>query len=89
MVGNVAEWVADWADNNGPSPCTDWTISVGLPGHDLSCFGGPGGSGPDALPAALIRGGPFDNASTGGVFAVTAFNDPSSSGIDIGFRCAR
>jgi hypothetical protein len=37
----------------------------------------------------LIRGGRFDNASTGGVFAVTAFNDPSSSGIDIGFRCAR
>src|SRR5262245_43896060 len=59
MVGNVAEWVADWADNNGPSPCTDWTTSAGLPGKDSSCFGGPGGSGASALPAALLRGGDF------------------------------
>jgi formylglycine-generating enzyme required for sulfatase activity len=30
MVGNVDEWVADWADQ--ASNCTDWTMSAGIPG---------------------------------------------------------
>ena len=50
MVGNADEWVADWADQ--ASACTDWTMSAGVPGHDLSCFGGPGGTPPRrCLPA--------------------------------------
>jgi hypothetical protein len=40
MIGNVDEWVADWADQ--ASNCTDWTTSAGIPGVDESCFGGPG-----------------------------------------------
>jgi hypothetical protein len=92
MVGNVDEWVADWADNNKTSPFTDWTTSAGLPGNDLSCFGGPGGGGSAALPAALLRGGAFDFSTltlTAGVFAVSAYGVPSYASFDIGFRCAR
>jgi formylglycine-generating enzyme required for sulfatase activity len=91
MVGNVDEWVADWADL-APN-CTDWTTSAGIPGRDLSCFGGPGGAGVNSLPGALLRGGSFffggSNAGTAGVFAVSAFSDPSIFGVEIGFRCAR
>jgi formylglycine-generating enzyme required for sulfatase activity len=87
MVGNVDEWVADWADQG--SNCTDWTNSAGIPGVDLSCFGGPGGTGGTAssLPAALIRGGNF--GSLAGVFAVSAGRVPSDFEQFIGFRCAR
>jgi formylglycine-generating enzyme required for sulfatase activity len=45
MVGNVDEWVAECADRAGPNDCTDRTTSDGIPGGDLSCFGGPGGPG--------------------------------------------
>src|SRR5215470_3202996 len=48
MVGNVAEWVADWGDL--PATCTDWTTEVGIPGNDASCFGGPGGAGITSIP---------------------------------------
>jgi formylglycine-generating enzyme required for sulfatase activity len=86
MLGNVDEWVADWADlaNN----CTDWTTSAGIPGSDLSCFGGPGGSGLN-LPGAPVRGGNFFNGTSAGVFSVRAVFDPSGSNDFIGFRCAR
>jgi formylglycine-generating enzyme required for sulfatase activity len=93
MVGNVDEWVADWADNNGPSPCTDWTTSASFPGNDQSCFGGPGGNGPSGLPVALLRGGTFRtgffNGTDAGVFAVDADGIPANSDGAIGFRCAR
>src|SRR5262245_37461620 len=84
MIGNVDEWVADWADQ--ASNCTDWTTSAGIPGVDESCFGGPGGSGGTAasLPAALIRGGNF--GSLAGVFTVRADRVPSDFEQFIGFR---
>jgi formylglycine-generating enzyme required for sulfatase activity len=85
MVGNVDEWVADWADK--ASTCTDWTTSAAIPGSDLSCFGGPGGGVASSLPAALIRGGNF--GSLAGVFAVSAGRVPSDSTFFTGFRCAR
>src|SRR5262249_58914195 len=67
MVGNVIEWVEDWADSNYGGVCTDWTTSVSIPGGDRSCFGGPGGSGSAALPAALLRGGHSGNGASAGV----------------------
>jgi formylglycine-generating enzyme required for sulfatase activity len=85
MVGNVDEWVADWADQ--ANTCTDWTTSAGIPGTDLSCFGGPGGTVASSLPAALIRGGNF--GSLAGVFAVSAGRVPSDQTFFTGFRCAR
>ena len=84
MVGNVAEWVADWGDP--AATCTDWTTSAGIPGNDLSCFGGAGSS---SLPGALLRGGSFAVGSGAGVFAVNSVNVPSASSDGIGFRCAR
>ena len=88
MVGNLGEWVADWADL--AANCTDWTTSAGIPGGDASCFGGPGGAGSNSLPGALIRGGDFVNGAGAGVFAVEALSDPSFSlAAGIGFRCAR
>ena len=89
MVGNVDEWVAEWADRAGPNDCTDWTTSAGIPGGDFSCFGGPGGPGSLALPGALVRGGDFGHGTTAGVFAVGDIDVPSSSIDRIGFRCAR
>jgi formylglycine-generating enzyme required for sulfatase activity len=91
MVGNVDEWVADWADL--AATCTDWTTSAGIPGGDFSCFGGPGGGGSNSLPGALIRGGSFVVGSGGGtaagVFEARSVFDPSFSFVGIGFRCAR
>jgi hypothetical protein len=37
MVGNVSEWVEDWADL--ADGCTNWGVVFG---SDSSCFGGPG-----------------------------------------------
>ena len=96
MVGNVNEWVADWADM--AKDCTDWTTSAGIPGKDLSCFGGPGGplSGGDirrpdmkSIPAALFRGGHYFDGPNAGVFMVYAGADPVFKGFQVGFRCAR
>jgi formylglycine-generating enzyme required for sulfatase activity len=88
MVGNVDEWVADWADAN-VGGFTDWTTSGGIAGGDHSAFGGPGGSGLPALPGALIRGGNWLNGTLDGVFAVDASHRPSFADEFIGFRCAR
>jgi formylglycine-generating enzyme required for sulfatase activity len=88
MVGNVEEWVADWADRNTVG-CTDWTTSAGIPGGDASCFGGPGGAGKAGLPGALIRGGHSSTGTFSGVFDVNSQTDPSFSFSTIGFRCAR
>ena len=87
MVGNVTEWVADWADTS--VSCTIWPTSLG---NDLSCVGGPGdpaGHGTLSLPGAFVRGGDFFDGTGAGVFAVTAGTDPSQRGPSIGFRCAR
>ena len=51
---------SEWADL--AKDCTDWTTSAGIPGKDLSCFGGPGGAessnirspaGLEGIPAAF------------------------------------
>jgi hypothetical protein len=58
------------ADNNQPSPCADWTTSASIAGADSSCIGGPGGALAAALPAALFRGGVWNDGTSAGVFAV-------------------
>jgi formylglycine-generating enzyme required for sulfatase activity len=87
MVGNVDEWVADWADQ--AAFCTNWTTSAGIPGSDFSCFGGAGGAGGYSIPAALRRGGDWAAGTNAGVFAVVAGQGPEGSVPTIGFRCAR
>jgi formylglycine-generating enzyme required for sulfatase activity len=90
MVGNVDEWVADWADQE--TNCTDWTSQTGIAGGDRSCFGGPGninGLPELSIPGALIRGGSFFSFGSGaGVFAVFV-DPPQVLSSTFGFRCAR
>jgi Sulfatase-modifying factor enzyme 1 len=50
MVGNVDEWVADWADRANVG-CTDWTSQTGIAGGDFSCFGGNGSGAFNQIPA--------------------------------------
>jgi hypothetical protein len=80
MVGNLSEWVGDWADLNNPFVCD--TNAFG----DRSCFGG---SGLSPLPGALHRGGGWADGSNAGVFAVNANLTPDQNPNDVGFRCAR
>ncbi len=79
------EWVADWADRNTTTGCTDSTTFFGFAGTDIICFGG----GSTAGPGALIRGGSWRDDTEGGVFTVSAFYLPSDAFFHIGFRCAR
>jgi hypothetical protein len=90
MIGNVWEWVTDWADK--AQGCPDWTSQTGLAGADLSCFGGPGDSGGTAsrsIPGALIRGWDWSGGTNAGVFAVDGGGWPSTPDVNMGFRCAR
>jgi formylglycine-generating enzyme required for sulfatase activity len=82
MVGNVDEWVEDWAGiQNG---CTDWSASFG---GDINCFSG---GSYNTLPAVLYRGGRWNaGPEEAGVFVVHTVADPSFSSLGIGFRCAR
>jgi formylglycine-generating enzyme required for sulfatase activity len=88
MVGNVSEWVADWADRNNTA-CANWTTQTGIAGGDYSCFGGNGSGAFNQIPGALARGGTFFNGSAAGVFTLSSFSVPSVFEDVIGFRCAR
>jgi formylglycine-generating enzyme required for sulfatase activity len=80
MVGNLAEWVADWAPL--PTACPGW----GEFSNDLMCLAGADTTRPGA--GALIRGGlSFGGATSGplAVFVIEAFRSEDF----LGFRCAR
>jgi formylglycine-generating enzyme required for sulfatase activity len=89
MVGNVWEWVADWADRANVGART----GRARPGSRAATSVGFGGNGSGAfneIPGALIRGGFWTGGGTyAGVFVLLADAVPSSSGGVIGFRCAR
>ena len=82
MVGNEAEWVADWAPSS--TTCPGWASFS----DDDMCLSGA--STTANAPVALVRGGAF--ASLGGIkagpFAVHPFAPFHQAGF-IGFRCAR
>jgi len=83
MVGNVEEWVADWAEET--LDCTDWTTALGIPGNDSSCFGG---NGSVKTPGGMTRGGGWASGASAGTLTVgTAPPVYIFSGI--GFRCGR
>jgi formylglycine-generating enzyme required for sulfatase activity len=91
LIGNVTEWVADWADRS--VSCASWPATLG---SDFSCMGGPGTTfnpGEEgaslSFPGALNRGGNWFDGTAAGVFAVDAGTNPSLRSNAVGFRCAR
>jgi formylglycine-generating enzyme required for sulfatase activity len=87
MVGNGWEWVADWMQANsdiddGPTSTVTYGTD-GLTGIDEAS------PATDRFPAALLRGGDFNDGTVAGVFTVNAGNAPSVAFIGVGFRCAR
>jgi formylglycine-generating enzyme required for sulfatase activity len=81
MVGNLAEWVADWVPMS--TECPGW----GEFSDDLMCL-----AGADTTrngPGALVRGGQFFGGAVSGPLTVLGTLEPSRSEDFIGFRCAR
>jgi len=72
MVGNLYEWVADWAPLS--TACPTW----GAFSNDTQCFAGAD-TGTNRGPGALLRGGYFSNGSVAGPLAVAGNSQPSSS----------
>lgn len=80
LVGNVAEWVADWVPAS--TECPGWEAFS----DDQMCLAGAS----DAWgPGALVRGGSWSAISSPGVFAVRATPPPHHHGNRVGLRCAR
>jgi hypothetical protein len=81
MVGNVAEWVADWVPQ--ATVCPGW----GGFSDDYMCLAGA--STTATGPGALWRGGAWNDGTAAGVFAVVANIVPWDNFDFVGFRCAR
>ena len=80
MVGNVNEWVADWAPLS--TNCPGW----GGFSDDQMCFAGA--STTDPAPGALIRSGPFNTGTSSGPFHIHVY-EPYIDDFFTGFRGAR
>jgi hypothetical protein len=83
MVGNVAEWVADWAP--GLPPCGQWHSWIFLT-SDQQCYAGPLDSA--GVPGGLLRGGTMFHGALAGVFAIRS-EDMLVMAHPFGFRAAR
>jgi len=83
MVGNLAEWVADWSTLDA-SPGAPPQLWPPLFGGDDSFVGGA-----HQLPRVVLRGGRWDRGSAAGVFAMYAGFDPTGADPGTGFRCGR
>jgi len=82
MVGNLFEWVADWAPLS--TACPGW----GAFSNDYQCFAGADTTTTGG-PGALLRGGYFGGGTDAGPLAVVGYFQPSVAAYFIGFRCAR
>jgi formylglycine-generating enzyme required for sulfatase activity len=83
MVGNLWEWVADWDEE--AVACAVWPPGFG---DDTSCLGRASGEPSTRHPSALLRGGYFGSAVSGGPFAVSGIRKPRGADATIGFRGA-
>ena len=80
MVGNLAEWVADWVPLS--TACPGW----GGFSNDDMCLSGASETGRG--PGALLRGGAFNDGALAGPLAVGDV-EPFRAQVTFGFRCAR
>ena len=95
MIGNVAEWTADWfagpPTTNGSAVPRPWpanyggdqTLGVDSFGYDSSTPGQVPG-----LPVTAVRGSWIGQGTAAGIFALDAATAPSTAVDIIGFRCA-
>ena len=81
MVGNLAEWVADWVPAS--TTCLNWASFS----DDDMCLAGASES--IAGPGALLRGGWFTSGAGAGPLSIQGSSKPIRSLDLIGFRCAR
>ncbi|HXC52421.1 MAG TPA: SUMF1/EgtB/PvdO family nonheme iron enzyme [Candidatus Limnocylindrales bacterium] len=81
MVGNVAEWTADWAPAS--TTCPTW----GSFSNDEMCLAGA--SEDKTGPGVVIRGGWFSSGALAGPLAVFGAAQPYHSSGNLGFRCVR
>jgi formylglycine-generating enzyme required for sulfatase activity len=81
MVGNVEEWVADWAPRS--AACPGW----GAFSNDKMCLAGAVNS--FAGPGAPVRGGHNLDDTDAGPFAIDGFRHPQERTGLLGFRGAR
>jgi hypothetical protein len=81
MVGNLAEWVADWVPAS--ANCPGWASFS----DDAMCLSGA--STTLNFPAALVRGGGFDLVSRSTAGPLSIVEAPVSESGLVGFRCAR
>jgi formylglycine-generating enzyme required for sulfatase activity len=82
MVGNMAEWVAEWVPRS--TTCGSWSPDVTL--DDFQCLAGAATTGE---PGALLRGGPWFDGMGGGPLSVLGTFGPSRTDVAFGVRCAR
>ena len=85
MVGNLAEWVADWVPRSLPE-CVDLWSADASPTGDFQCLFGASDAGE---PGALVRGGEFGSMTFAGPLTLYGNVPPSGSFNVVGFRCAR
>lgn len=103
-IGNVAEWVADWkvagtawATKENQVNASVWPPTFGdgkdaifnvdsfvVRANDAGSL-----SWGKGMPAAMVRGGGFEDASCAGAFSVNMEQGPTVQKADIGFRCCR
>jgi formylglycine-generating enzyme required for sulfatase activity len=82
MVGNLAEWVADWLPL--ATGCQEWGAGFS---DDLMCV--VGASTTATAPGALVRGGYYFFLGTFAGPLTVGTEEPFNAFHFIGFRCAR
>ncbi len=101
LIGNVWEWT-DNVINGGLHPATGVALSAAGDITGLDIYGIPSSVG-TATPdynydhfwinagdyRGFLRGGAWSNGASAGLFALNLRNAPSSTGSNLGFRCAR
>lgn len=82
MIANASEIVTDWGQI--AASCVIWPAGYD---NDVSCIGA---SGSTTLPGMITRGGSQGaGGGTAGVFAIYQLGDPTTSPVDVGFRCGQ